>query len=828
MERVDGVDGKGKLVHRHRQGRRPRHRQEPRRHHLHQQRLRGAQPRHQGRHRRHGRQGQGGRRRRARHERPAREVDADHARQPRGAQHARPRRAAGAARRRRAHAPLRRARPARGLRGPAVLRPRRVRGPVHARHADGDEAQRRVGPRLRPGADGPGAARARGRRRRRPSSCRARSPESPPTTRCSRRRSSARGSSRASPLDDIAEYVNETALFRNQWQFRPERRRRRAETTTSSRPASARSLREQLAAAKASGVLVPQVVYGYFPANGDGNDLVVWTDESRTDRGGSLPLPAPEGRAVPVHRRLLPPDRVAARSTTPRSTSSRWARRSARRRPSCSPPTSTSSTCCCTGSASRWPRRSPSTGTAASARSGASSTRTARRVGGLFRQQYRGGRYSWGYPACPDLEDNATVARAARRRPPRHRGQRGDRLAVPARADHLGDHLPPPAGQVLRRPLTVARERVWSAPDGHRYGRADAPALGRFRHRPHDAPRPVRPAGVRARRRRADRCPHGLPANAGQVVVVNSSGSNATRRLLRQGGRRVAVRGRRHAGSGRGQRRAAARRAALAVMARRPAGIVRARCDDRRADGQPFYFFGNGSNPGLGGWHQVGYGDCWEETPGDPAYNTLVSRPPGQCVGADDEYLPNSPGAYSRAALIDANMGPNRSGDQPGEPALAAGIFLHRFSFVNGVNGDDQADLRLRVALRRRPGDRPHAALARPGLLRDPLTRWPIGDSSPGRPGSGRPERVARSGRPQSPHHDAHLPPSVADDLGGGVVEHGRRRWRRCGRRRRRTSPSTTAGGRPAWRTRSARPAPTTAAEAPSRRGRRRGSGCRC
>ena len=29
---------------------------------------------------------------------------------------------------------------------------------------------------------------------------------------------------------------------------------------------------------------------------------------------------------------------------------------------------------------------------------------------GLFRQQYRGGRYSWGYPACPDLTDNAKVA----------------------------------------------------------------------------------------------------------------------------------------------------------------------------------------------------------------------------------------------------------------------------------------------------------------------------------------------------------------------------------------------------------------------------------
>jgi 5-methyltetrahydrofolate--homocysteine methyltransferase len=29
---------------------------------------------------------------------------------------------------------------------------------------------------------------------------------------------------------------------------------------------------------------------------------------------------------------------------------------------------------------------------------------------GLFRQQYRGGRYSWGYPACPDLEDQVKVA----------------------------------------------------------------------------------------------------------------------------------------------------------------------------------------------------------------------------------------------------------------------------------------------------------------------------------------------------------------------------------------------------------------------------------
>ena len=35
---------------------------------------------------------------------------------------------------------------------------------------------------------------------------------------------------------------------------------------------------------------------------------------------------------------------------------------------------------------------------------------TARTLVGLFRQKYRGSRYSWGYPACPDLEDQAEVA----------------------------------------------------------------------------------------------------------------------------------------------------------------------------------------------------------------------------------------------------------------------------------------------------------------------------------------------------------------------------------------------------------------------------------
>ncbi|HSH23382.1 MAG TPA: methionine synthase, partial [Acidimicrobiales bacterium] len=79
-------------------------------------------------------------------------------------------------------------------------------------------------------------------------------------------------------VDDVAAFVNETALFRNQWGYRPDNGESDAEFKDRIRPV----LREQLAEATASGVLVPQVVYGYFPANADGDDVVVWTDDTRT------------------------------------------------------------------------------------------------------------------------------------------------------------------------------------------------------------------------------------------------------------------------------------------------------------------------------------------------------------------------------------------------------------------------------------------------------------------------------------------------------------------------------------------------------------------
>ena len=207
------------------------------------------------------------------------------------------------------------------------------------------------------------------------------------------------------PLDDIAGYLNLTALFRNQWQYRPEK----GETDDQFKARLRPLLREELAECEGQGHphppgrvrLLPGQRRRRRPGDLEGRDPL-----GRVD---AVLVPPPARGAVPLHRRLLPPGRLGRARLRRLPHRDAWAPGSRRRRPGCSTRTATRSTCCCTGSASRWPRRWPSTGTSASVTSGGSSTRTGRALPGLFRQQYRGGRYSWGYPACPDLEDNAKV-----------------------------------------------------------------------------------------------------------------------------------------------------------------------------------------------------------------------------------------------------------------------------------------------------------------------------------------------------------------------------------------------------------------------------------
>ena len=143
-------------------------------------------------------------------------------------------------------------------------------------------------------------------------------------------------------LDDIAAYINETALFRNQWQFRPDKSlgENDADFKERIRP----TLRAELDEAKAEGWLVPAVIWGYFPVNADGNDLIVWTDDDRRNERLRFTFPRQRSdrhlciadffRSVESRRRRL---RRVPRGDRRRA---RHASASA----SCSPPTSTRST----------------------------------------------------------------------------------------------------------------------------------------------------------------------------------------------------------------------------------------------------------------------------------------------------------------------------------------------------------------------------------------------------------------------------------------------------------------------------------------------------
>ena len=173
--------------------------------------------------------------------------------------------------------------------------------------------------------------------------------------------------------------------------------------------------------------------------------------------------------------------------------------------------------------------------------------------------------------------------------------------------------------------------------------------------------------------------PSGVPTAARQVVVVNSSGSVADVDLLvNSGGRWTCSRMDMPGRVGRnGVRTLANRRSGDGTT---PGGVFPL-ASMTAPDGQTFQFFGNGVNPGVqGSWRQVRAGDCWGATPNTADYNRLVTRTAANCQ-SPDEYLINFQQAYSRAALIGANLGPNRSGDAPGEAPLAAAIFLHRHSY---------------------------------------------------------------------------------------------------------------------------------------------------
>ncbi len=206
-------------------------------------------------------------------------------------------------------------------------------------------------------------------------------------------------------LDEIAGFINETALFRNQWQFRPID----SENDESFKTRIRSTLRERLDTAKAEQLLNPAVAWGYFPVNSDGDDLIVWTGDDRNEErtrfnfarqrkdrnlcisdffrsveSGAADYAAfhivTMGHAVSEREReLFAADRyqdylllhgLGVEMTE--ALAEYWHHRIRQ----------------------EWGFVDEDGPT----------------MTGLFRQQYRGSRYSWGYPACPELDDQVKVA----------------------------------------------------------------------------------------------------------------------------------------------------------------------------------------------------------------------------------------------------------------------------------------------------------------------------------------------------------------------------------------------------------------------------------
>jgi len=80
------------------------------------------------------------------------------------------------------------------------------------------------------------------------------------------------------PLREIFNYINDTALFKNQWQLKTASQEDYARLVEEKYRPIKKKLEEDVIAA---GWFEPKVVYGYFPAQGDGNDVVVYDPSSR-------------------------------------------------------------------------------------------------------------------------------------------------------------------------------------------------------------------------------------------------------------------------------------------------------------------------------------------------------------------------------------------------------------------------------------------------------------------------------------------------------------------------------------------------------------------
>jgi 5-methyltetrahydrofolate--homocysteine methyltransferase len=208
------------------------------------------------------------------------------------------------------------------------------------------------------------------------------------------------------PLDDVFAFVNETALFKGQWQFKQGKRSAeeyRQLVAEHVRP-TYNALKER---SKREHLLTPRVVYGYFPCQSSGNDLIIYETDEKTER---LRFTFPR---QPSGKHLCLADYFAAKDSGRIDTVAFHLVTMGRRASQYSQELFKSdnyrdyllfhglSVESAEALAELWHKRIREELGIADA--------DAKDLNKLFHQAYQGSRFSFGYPACPNLEDQTKL-----------------------------------------------------------------------------------------------------------------------------------------------------------------------------------------------------------------------------------------------------------------------------------------------------------------------------------------------------------------------------------------------------------------------------------
>lgn len=206
--------------------------------------------------------------------------------------------------------------------------------------------------------------------------------------------------------EEVFTYVNEVALIRGQWQVRKGRLSDEAYAAMVKE-----KIRPEFEALKArvagEGLLVPRVVYGYYPCQSEGDDLIIYRDDRTTEwlrfsfprqRGDRFLCladyfsPADSGVVDVAAFQLVTMGRVAAEHSARLFGAGEYRDYLYFHGLSVE---------AAEALAEMWHKRiREELGIAG---------KDARDIRRLFSQGYQGSRYSFGYPACPNLEDQVKL-----------------------------------------------------------------------------------------------------------------------------------------------------------------------------------------------------------------------------------------------------------------------------------------------------------------------------------------------------------------------------------------------------------------------------------